>query len=136
MLIERKGKGFLARFFSPLQMNFTRRGGGRRGGGLWFFFCFFFLNFKKIFILGSVGSSFLCQGLLHVRQAGATLHRGTRASSLSRPLLLRSTGSRRAGSVIVAHGPSCSVACGIFPDQGLTRVLCISRQTLYHCATR
>ena len=37
--------------------------------------------------------------------------------SLSRPLLLRSTGSRRAGSVIVAHGPSCSAACGIFPDQ-------------------
>ena len=38
--------------------------------------------------------------------------------SLSRPLLLRSTGSRRAGSVIVAHVPSCSAACGIFPDQG------------------
>ena len=38
---------------------------------------------------------------------------------LSRPLLLRSTGSRRAGSATVAHGPSCSVACGIFPDQGL-----------------
>ena len=35
-----------------------------------------------------------------------------------RPLLLRSTGSRRAGSAIVAHGPSCSVACGILPDQG------------------
>ena len=38
--------------------------------------------------------------------------------SLSRPLLLRSTGSRRAGSVTVAHGPSCSAACGIFPNQG------------------
>ena len=38
--------------------------------------------------------------------------------SLSRPLLLRSTGSRRAGSVLVAHGPSCSTACGILPDQG------------------
>ena len=38
--------------------------------------------------------------------------------SLSRPLLLRSTGSRRAGSVVVAHGPTCSTACGIFPDQG------------------
>ena len=38
--------------------------------------------------------------------------------SLSRPLLLLSTGSRRAGSVIVAHGPSCSAGCGIFPDQG------------------
>ena len=30
----------------------------------------------------------------------------------------RSTGSRRAGSVVVSHGPSCSAACGIFPDQG------------------
>ena len=38
--------------------------------------------------------------------------------SLSWPLLLRSTGSRRTGSVVVAHGPSCSAACGIFPDQG------------------
>ena len=38
--------------------------------------------------------------------------------SLSQPLLLRSTGSRRAGSVIVAHGSSCSTACGIFPDRG------------------
>ena len=38
--------------------------------------------------------------------------------SLSRPLLLQSTGSRRAGSVIVAHGSNCSAACGIFPDQG------------------
>ena len=38
--------------------------------------------------------------------------------SLSQPLLLRSTGSRRTGSVDVAHGSSCSVACGIFPDQG------------------
>ena len=52
-------------------------------------------------------------------QAGAT-HSSSRCAglSLSRPLLLRSTGSRRASSVIVAHGPSCSVACGIFPDQG------------------
>ena len=32
--------------------------------------------------------------------------------------LVGSTGSRRAGSVVVAHGPSCSAACGILPDQG------------------
>ena len=38
--------------------------------------------------------------------------------SLSRPLLLWSTGSRCAGSVVVAHGPSCSTAFGILPDQG------------------
>ena len=35
--------------------------------------------------------------------------------SLSRPLSLRSTGSRRAGSAVVAHGPSRSAACGILP---------------------
>ena len=34
-------------------------------------------------------------------------------------LLLWSTGSRHVGSVVVAHGLSCSAACGIFPDQGL-----------------
>ena len=39
--------------------------------------------------------------------------------SLRWPLLLRSTGSRRTGSVVVAHRLSCSVACGIFLDQGL-----------------
>ncbi|KAJ8796454.1 hypothetical protein J1605_017924 [Eschrichtius robustus] len=39
---------------------------------------------------------------------------------MSRPrtLIIMSTGSRRADSVVVAHGPSCSVTCGIFPDQG------------------
>ena len=47
-------------------------------------------------------------------------HSSSRCAGLSllRPLLLRSTGSRRAGSAIVAHGPSRSAACGIFPDQG------------------
>ena len=48
---------------------------------------------------------------------GVTLHRGAQASHC-RGLSLPSTGSRCAGSVIVAHGPSCSAACGIFPDQG------------------
>ena len=38
--------------------------------------------------------------------------------SLSRPLPLWSTGYSRAGSAIVAHGPSRSAACGILPDQG------------------
>ena len=32
--------------------------------------------------------------------------------------LVADTGSSRAGSVVVALGPSCSAACGIFPDQG------------------
>ena len=47
-------------------------------------------------------------------------HSSSRCAGLSllRPFLLWSTGSRRAGSVVVAHGPSRSSACGIFPDQG------------------
>ena len=70
------------------------------------------------FFHGCIGSSFLCEGFLLVvasRGHSSSLCAGL---SLSRPLLLRSTGSRHTGSVIVAHGPSCSVACGIFPDQG------------------
>ena len=38
--------------------------------------------------------------------------------SLQWLLLLRRMISRLVGSVVVAHGLSCSVACGIFPDQG------------------
>ena len=38
--------------------------------------------------------------------------------SLQWLLLLRSTGSRCTDSVVVAHGLSCSVSRGIFPDQG------------------
>ena len=82
---------------------------------------FFFKHYFYLFILfiyGCVGSSFLCEGFLQLRQVGATLHRSARGPSPSRPLLLWSTGSRRAGSAIVAHRPSCSAACGIFPDQG------------------
>ena len=58
------------------------------------------------------------RGLSLVAASGG--HSSSRCAglSLSRPFLLRSTGSRRAGSAIVAHGPSCSVACGLFSDQG------------------
>ena len=58
------------------------------------------------------------RGLSLVAASGG--HSSSRCAGLSllRPLLLRSTGSRRAGSVVVAHRPSCSAACGIFPDQG------------------
>ena len=47
-------------------------------------------------------------------------HSSSRCAGLSpsRPLPLQSTGSRHAGSAIVAHGLSRSAAYGIFPDQG------------------
>ena len=79
----------------------------------------FFLNFIHLFIY-----FWLCWVFVSVRGLSPVAASGGHSSlqcaglSLSRPLLLRSTGSRRAGSVVVAHGPSCSAACGIFPDQG------------------
>ena len=81
---------------------------------------FFFFNYYYLFII----YFWLCwvfvsgRGLSLVAASGD--HSSSRCAgfSLSRPLLLRSTSSRRAGSVVVAHGPSCSAACGTFPDQG------------------
>ena len=66
----------------------------------------------------------LCWVLVSVRgpspAAASGGHSSSRCAGLSpsRPLPLRSTGSRRAGSAVVAHGPSRSAACGILPDQG------------------
>ncbi|XP_059967448.1 zinc finger CCHC domain-containing protein 24 isoform X1 [Mesoplodon densirostris] len=45
-------------------------------------------------------------------------HKQYAGSSLLWPLPLRSTGSGRAGSAAMAHGPSRYAACGIFPDRG------------------
>ena len=70
---------------------------------IYLWLCWVFVSVRGLPLIAASGghSSSRCAGL-----------------SLSRPLLLRSTGSRRAGSVIVAHGPSHSTACGILPDQG------------------
>ena len=69
----------------------------------YFWLCWVFVSARGLPLVAASGghSSSRCAGL-----------------SLSRPLLSRSTGSRRAGSAAGAHGFSCSVACGIFPDQG------------------
>ena len=128
------------------------------------------------------------QGLSLVAASGGHSSSQCAVLSLSRPLLLRSTGSRRAGSVVVAHGPSLSSPlregllqlrqAGATPHRGAraphyrgpsrcgaqgpdaqaqqlwltgssaprhvgssqtrarTRVPCTGRQTLNHCATR
>ena len=72
-----------------------------------FFFCSMFIY---LFYLR------LCWVFVSVR--GLSLVAASGGHSLSRPLPLRSTRSRCAGSAIAAHGPSCSAACGILPDQG------------------
>ena len=70
---------------------------------IYFWLCWVFVSVRGLSLVAASG------GHSSLRRAGL---------SLSRPLLVRSTGSRRTGSVVVAHGLSCSTACGIFPDQG------------------
>ena len=82
-------------------------------------FFFFKFNFYLFIYL------WLCWVFVSVRGLSPAAASGGRSSSRcaglssSQPLLPRSIGSRHAGSVIVAHGPSRSAACGILPDQGL-----------------
>ena len=91
---------------------------------LWLFFFFFKLWVYLFIYLWLCWVFVSVRGLSLVAASGG--HPSSRCARLSplRPLPLRSTGSRRAGSVmwltsvIVAHGPSRSAACGIFPDQG------------------
>ena len=80
------------------------------------FFVFFFINLFIYFWLCWVLAS--VRGLSPVAASGG--HSSSRCAglSLTRPLPLRSTGSRRAGPAAVAHGPSRSAARGILPDQG------------------
>ena len=102
---------------------------GSRADNIFLFFFFFKVTFSTLFLFFFLPVYlfiyfWLCwvfvsvQGLSLVAASGG--HSSSRCAglSLSWPLLLRSTGSRRAGSAAVAHGPSCSTACGIFPDQG------------------
>ena len=85
-----------------------------------YLFIYFIIFFKKfIFIYLWLCWVFVSvRGLSLVAVSGGHSPSRCAGLSLSRPLLLRSTSSRRAGSVIVAHRPSCSAAGGIFPDQG------------------
>ena len=71
-----------------------------------------------LFFLAALGLRCCVQAFSSCSKRGGYSSLRCTGFSLSRPLLLRSTGSRHAGSVVVAHGPSCSVACGIFPVQG------------------
>ena len=104
-----------------------------------YFYLFIYL------IFGCVVSSLLHAGFLQLQQAGATLHCGVWASYCGgfscgaqalgarasvvvarglqqlwhTGLVVVAHGRQSAGSVVVAHGLSCSAACGIFPDQHL-----------------
>ena len=79
---------------------------------------FFFFFFNKFIFLWLCWVFVSVRGLSLVAASGGYSSSRCAGFSLSWLLLLRSTGSRCAGSVVVLHGLSCSAACGILPDQG------------------
>ena len=89
-----------------------------RPGFFVFVFVFLINLFMYLFYFWLCWVFVSVRGLSLITASGG--HSSSRCADLSpsRPLSFQGTGSRRAGSVVVAHGPSCSAACGIFPDQG------------------
>ena len=79
---------------------------------------FFFFNIYLFIYLWLCWVFVSVRGLSSCGKWGPLFIAVRRPLTIAASLLLRSTGSRCAGSAIVAHGPSCSAACGIFPDQG------------------
>ena len=92
---------------------------------------FFFFNF----FFGCVGSSFLCEGFLQLWRVGATLHRSARASHCC-GLSLLSTAPDAQTQQLWLTGPVAPRHVGSSQTRARTRVPCIGRQTLNHCATR
>ena len=100
------------------------------------FFSFFFLIFIYLFIYGCVGSSFLCEGPLQLPQAGATPHRGARASH-HRGLSRRGAQAPDAqAQQLWLTGLVAPWHVGSSQTRARTRVPCIGRQIPNHCATR
>ena len=98
---------------------------------------FLFLNFYLfIFIFGCVGSSFLCEGFLQLRQAGATLHCGAWASHCRGLSCCRAQAPDAQAQQLWLTGLVALRHVGSSQTRARTRVPCISRQILNRCATR
>ena len=100
-------------------------------------YCFFFLFFFYfLFIYDCVGSSFLCEGFLQPRQAGTTLHRGAQASHYRGLSCCGAQAPDAQAQQSWLTGPVAPRHAGSPQTRARTRVPCIGRQTLNHCATR
>ena len=96
---------------------------------------FFFL---KIYLLIDcyVGSSFLCQGFLQLRQAGATLHHGAQASHYRGLSCCRAQAPDTQAQQLWLTGLVAPWHVGSSQTRARTRVPCISRQICNRCTTR
>ena len=98
--------------------------------------CNFFFFLTYLFIFGCVGSSFLCEGFLQLRQAGATLHRGARASHHRGLSYCGAQAPDAQAQQLWLTGPVAPRHVGSSQTRARTRVPCFGRQILNHCATR
>ena len=100
-------------------------------------FCFFkFFLLIYLFIYGCVGSSFLCEGFLQLWRAGATLHRGVRASRYRGLSCCGAQAPDAQAQQLWLTGLVASRRVGSSQTRARTCVPCIGRQILNHCATR
>ena len=85
---------------------------------------------------GCVGSSFLCEGFLQLRQVGVTLHRGAWASHYRGLSRCGAQAPDAQAQQLWPTGPVAPRHVGSSQTRARTRVPCIGRQILNHCATR
>ena len=96
--------------------------------------CFLFLI--NLFIFGCVGSPSLCEGPLQLRRAGATLHRGARASHHRGLSCCGAQAPDTQAQQLWCTGLVAPRHVGSSQTRARTRVPCTGRQTPNHCATR
>ena len=102
-----------------------------------FFFCFFYL-FIYLFIylfMAALGLRFCARAFSRCGKWGATLHRGARASH-HRGLSCGAQAPDAQAQQPWLTGPVAPRHAGSSQTRARTRVPCIGRQTLNHCATR
>ena len=97
---------------------------------------FFFNKFIYLFIYGCVGSSFLCEGFLQLRQVGATLHRCAWASHCHGLSRCGAQAPDTQAQQLWLTGPAAPRHVGSSQTRARTRVPCIGRRILNHCTTR
>ena len=99
-------------------------------------YLFIFLIIYLFIYFGCVGSSFLCEGFLQLRQVGATPHRGSRASHHRGLSCCGAQAPDAQAQQLWLTGPVAPRHVGSSQTRARTRVPRISRQTPNHCATR
>ena len=99
----------------------------------------FFINcsfFNFYLFIGCVGSSFLREGLLQLWQAGATLHCSARASHHRGLSCCGAQAPDAQAQQLWLTGLVAPRHVGSSQTRARTRVPCIGRWILNHCATR